>query len=183
MTRKTTHWTLEVIGILGLLVVLICIVKLLTVLNKTHAHAIDPIMYKYIGITPEIPWNEIYRRAKVKQLKGESICRRYLERRFGRPFPKIKPNWLKSPKTNRNLELDCYNSQLRIALEYDGIQHRMFTPYFHKKPSDFTEQLWRDQFKNHQCQLHGICLIRVPDTVAYAHIEEFIERELCSRNM
>ena len=34
-----------------------------------------------------------------------------------------KINWLRNPETNRNLELDFYFPEIKLAIEYDGIQH------------------------------------------------------------
>lgn len=178
--RNHPPWLLEVIGVIVLIIVGTILVKSLVIL-KDGADQSQPIVVvsnKYLGLTPDIPWDIIYRKAKVKQLKGETRCREYLERVFQRPFPKIRPDWLKNPRTSRNLEIDCYNPQLKLGLEYDGIQHRQYHPFFHRKMSDFTEQMWRDQFKNFQCKRQGVTLIRVPDTVTYNKIEAFIEGEL-----
>lgn len=57
-----------------------------------------------------------------------------------------------------------YDSRGRIAylLEFDGIQHFQFTPYFHKSKIDFRRQLEWDSKKNKFCLAKGIPLIRIP---------------------
>jgi hypothetical protein len=32
----------------------------------------------------------------------------------------VRPDFLKNPATGRNLEIDCFNNQLKIGLEYQG---------------------------------------------------------------
>ena len=70
------------------------------------------------------------KRVKIRKL-NETRCREYLEKFFNKPFPTIRPDWLKYPKTNKNLELDMYNAELKLACEYDGVQHTKFVPLFH----------------------------------------------------
>lgn len=52
--------------------------------------------------------------------KGEKRTREIIERITGRKFPSVRPNFLKNPKTGRNLELDMYNDSLKLAIEYNG---------------------------------------------------------------
>jgi len=110
--------------------------------------------------------------------KNEERCREIIQSIYNRPFKKIRPNFLKNPKTGRNLELDMYNEELKIAVEYNGIQHRTYAPYFHKSPTDYNDQVERDKFKERKCREIGILLITVPDTVRYNEIETFIKSEL-----
>ena len=44
-------------------------------------------------------------------------CREILESIYSVPFKPCRPNFLKNPKTGRNLELDGYNEELKIAFE------------------------------------------------------------------
>lgn len=104
------------------------------------------------------------RTARSKPLTGEERCRALLERWFRRPFPKVRPSWLINPKTGQPLELDCYNEELRLAVEFDGIQHAVEVPRFHPAPGDFEAQKYRDGIKDDVCERLGITLVRVPHT-------------------
>lgn len=115
-----------------------------------------------------------------KDSKGEVECRRILEKIFRRPFNKIRPNFLSNPVTdgNYNLEIDCYNDELKLGVEYDGIGHYKYTPFFHKNKEAFYNQKYRDELKNRMCKDNGIILIRVPYTVKHEDIEEYLVNEL-----
>lgn len=115
--------------------------------------------------------------------KHETRCRIIMENLFRSPFVSIRPDFLKYDKTGKNLELDAFNSDLMIALEYDGVHHRKFTEFFHKSEQDFIEQQERDKFKEDKCKELGITLIRVPDTVKYDNLEEYIKNELDIRGI
>lgn len=110
--------------------------------------------------------------------KGEHICREYLERRFKKPFPNIRPSWIVNPETGRKLELDCYNEELKLACEYNGAQHYKFVKAYHKTHEDFEKQLFRDKIKEEACVNHKVFLITVPYTVPAESIEPFIEMRL-----
>jgi len=90
----------------------------------------------------------------------EARCRAILETIFGKPFKKSKP--FKS--LGSLLEIDCYNKELRVGLEYDGIQHREFTPHFNNKKGRPVSE--RDQEKNRLCERYNIALIRISDREA-----------------
>lgn len=111
--------------------------------------------------------------------KGEIECRRVLENIFKMPFNKIRPSFLKNTVNDgHNLELDMYNDELKLALEYDGIQHHKFVPFFHKTQQDFLIQKYKDDMKNRMCKDEGIYLIRVPYTIKIDDIENYIIKEL-----
>lgn len=114
--------------------------------------------------------------------KSEEKCREILENIFKRPFRSVRPDFLKSPVTGRNLELDCYNPQLKLALEYDGRQHAKYTPRFHgdsqKGKWQFIYQVRKDDWKNKKCREEGICLIRVPHYVPFHKLESYIRKKL-----
>jgi hypothetical protein len=111
-----------------------------------------------------------------KESKGEAECRRVLQKIFGRPFLSQRPDFLRNPVTGGefNLELDCYNSELKLAVEYNGIQHYKYVPYFHKNHEHFMNQKYRDDMKRRMCKDNGIILIEVPYTVKIPDIEQYI---------
>ncbi|NQZ58906.1 MAG: carbohydrate-binding protein [Lentisphaeraceae bacterium] len=53
---------------------------------------------------------------------------------------------MRNPVTggSHNLEIDCYNDELRIGVEYQGRQHYSFNPRFHKNKEAFRNQQYRD---------------------------------------
>lgn len=120
-----------------------------------------------------------------KESKGENECRRVLESLYQKRFNKVRPKFLNNPVTggSNNLELDCYNEELGIAVEYDGRQHAEYTPYFHKNKEAFYNQQYRDYMKQQLCKENNIKLIKVPHTVNVNKIEEFLIRELRTQNL
>ena len=124
--------------------------------------------------------SEKSRAPQKKDSTGETICRKYLEKRFKRSFQKARPNFLRNPVTGGdfNLELDCFNPELRLALEYNGAQHYKYIPYFHKNKEAFLNQKYRDEMKRTKCKENGIHLIEVPYTVKPYDLEEYVDKEL-----
>jgi len=114
--------------------------------------------------------------------KHEVRCRRILEDLFHKPFTSIRPDFLRYV-TGKNLELDGYNEELQIAFEYQGIQHRQFTPLFHKTYSMFEKQLQRDEWKKQKCKEHNIILLEIPDTVRYDDLDEYITRLVTDKGL
>lgn len=120
------------------------------------------------------------KRRPPQESKGEVECRRVLEKIFGRPFIKARPNFLNNPVTggNFNLELDCYNEEMRLAVEYSGVQHYKYVPYFHKNKEAFLNQKYRDQMKRDLCAKHGVLLIEVSHEVKTEDIESYLRERL-----
>ena len=87
---------------------------------------------------------------------------------FDAKFTTQYPDWLEG------LELDGYNEELNIAFEYDGKQHYHFVRYFHRTKKAFEEQKERDAKKDRLCGENGVVLIRIPYTVKYGDIKEYI---------
>lgn len=128
---------------------------------------------------PHYP-TQYQRTTKPKDSKGETECRRVLEQTFRRPFDKARPDILNNPVTggNHNLELDCYNREMRLAVEYNGAQHYKYIPFFHSNKEAFLNQKYRDELKRRMCRDNGITLIEVPYTVKQQDIESFLLTEL-----
>lgn len=120
------------------------------------------------------------RRGGGGESKGEVECRRVMQKLFDKPFYKTRPRFLNNPVTfgMNNLELDCYNEELKIAVEYDGAQHYKYIPYFHKTYEAFLNQRYRDYMKEQMCKENNIRLIRVPYTVKIDKIESYLTTKL-----
>jgi hypothetical protein len=111
--------------------------------------------------------------------KGERKCKEFVEFITGKRFDKIRPDFLTNPVTGHALELDMYNEELRLAIEYNGAQHYRFNAMMHQNNRDrFQNQQYRDLLKKQMCQQHGIRLIEVPYTVSEDKIPEFLYDQL-----
>jgi len=124
---------------------------------------------------PEIP-DRSYVTAKDK--KHEAKCREVIQRLTGRQFRSVRPDFLKNPKTRRNLEIDCYNDELMLAIEYNGVQHYEWPNFLPMTYDQFLKQVERDALKRDLCERHGVYLIVVPYTIHYDSIEQYIISKL-----
>lgn len=106
---------------------------------------------------------------------SEYIAISAIEHLMGYPFPKIRPDWLRGDSSK--LELDGYNSELEIAIEYNGKQHYEYCDHFHRNPAKFQRRLRYDKIKRNVCKKRGIYLIVVPYTVEHNDICSFIANE------
>ena len=135
----------------------------------------------------EIPISSTPKRAPPKTSKGEIACKEALHQIFRKPFRKERPHFLKNPVTSDemndyNLEIDCYNDELKIGVEYNGVQHYKYTPFFHKNKEAFFNQKYRDEIKRTMCKENNILLIEVPYTVSNDMIYDFILNKLKENN-
>lgn len=109
---------------------------------------------------------------------GEQVSKDFLEKLFDMPFDKARPDWLRNPKSDRNLELDCYNEELGLALEYNGEQHYIWPNGFNMSFENFQAQRERDLFKRRRCKEEGVRLITVPYKVKPKDIPDYIYNKL-----
>ena len=107
---------------------------------------------------------------------NEERCRKIFENIFKEKFPNVRPLWLMNHETGFLLELDGYCQSLKLAFEYDGIQHYEYPNLFHRNQTEFNRQRNRDEMKNYKCKLYGVSLIRIKYDVE--NIESYIKREL-----
>lgn len=112
---------------------------------------------------------------KCKFFKKENICRYILEKMLNCEFKKIRPKWLKNPKTNRLLELDGYNENLKIGFEYDGEFHYSKNKSKKYTNSRLNSQKERDGIKDKLCEQNNIKLIRIPYFIKKNNIQEYIQ--------
>ncbi len=107
---------------------------------------------------------------------SETICRKFFEKVFKRPFPKSYPEWLINEKGNQ-MELDGYNKDLGLAFEYQGIQHRKKA--FNKTDDELKDIQKEDALKLKLCEKNGVILIQIPDDelLPYTKMQKYIEQE------
>jgi hypothetical protein len=101
-----------------------------------------------------------------------------MEELTGLPFDTVRPDFLRNPETGRNLEIDCYNDQLKIGVEYNGIQHYVYPNFTGQTYEQFIAQARRDQYKIRACDENGVYLIVVPYTVPNERIRDYIIEKL-----
>lgn len=116
-----------------------------------------------------------FKKPFIKESKGEIICKKAAEELFNKKFEKVRPEILKNDVTKHNLELDIYNNDLKLAIEYSGRQHYEYVPFFHKNHESFLNQRYRDEMKKNKCKEAGIKLIEVPYKVKHEDIPQFIK--------
>jgi len=110
-----------------------------------------------------------------RKSRGETQCKSFCEFYFQKPFGTSRPDFLKNPVTQENLELDVYNEELALAIEYNGEQHYHFNSFMHRDSRDrFQNQQYRDLIKKDLCAKKGICLIVVPYTVREEDIPAYL---------
>jgi hypothetical protein len=120
-------------------------------------------------------WNAIFTHIKnnkkwcpnCSHSRSEKLTRSIFEELTGLFFPSIRPDFLKNPETNCNLELDGYCDDLKLAFEYQGQQHYEFLEHFHKTPEDFINRQKLDRLKLKLCKDHEISVILIPYTFSY----------------
>ena len=92
--------------------------------------------------------------------RPERLVRLFFEQMFGKPFPRVRPKWLRNT-TGASLELDGYCEELGLAFEHQGTQH------YRAQSGRFAQQHLairkRDERKRAICRKRGVTLIEVPD--------------------
>ena len=115
------------------------------------------------------------RKPSPPRSKGEKECKIAAEKIYGVPFVSVWPDWLRNPSTGRCLELDLYNEELKLAIEFHGRQHYVYTPFYQKNGySDFIKQVERDNVKLDICDRNNVYVITVPYNCPTNQIENYI---------
>jgi hypothetical protein len=113
----------------------------------------------------------------------ENICRNIFQIIFNKEFKKIRNlNWLIN-KEGYNLELDGFNSDLKLAFEYNGIQHYKFIPFFHNTIYEFNKLKDHDKLKHELCYLNNVKLISIPYNISILELVDFIYKKLDDYNI
>ncbi|NVM28771.1 MAG: hypothetical protein HWN65_08005 [Candidatus Helarchaeota archaeon] len=113
---------------------------------------------------------------------NEQISLKSLEMIFNKKFSKFRPDWLINNQGNQ-MELDGYNEELALAIEYQGVQHYKYHKFFHKSMKDYKQRKANDKLKRELCNKNGITLIEVPYTVERDKIQDYIINECKKKNV
>lgn len=110
--------------------------------------------------------------------RGESISREVIEQLTNLPFPLSRPVGLISPKTKRQLSLDMYNQETKIAFEYHGQgvhnNHRNTGRY--SNPQKYQRTIEIDQEKMELCKSLGIKLVIIDGFDKYVSEKDVVDR-------
>jgi hypothetical protein len=108
---------------------------------------------------------------------GEELVRATLQEAF--PNHKFirtrKPEWL------CGLELDGYNEELKLAFEYNGIQHYNNVDYHHGSVEKLEKQKENDMLKAEYCRMQEVHLMVVPYTVKFKNIRSFVREYITTK--
>jgi len=118
--------------------------------------------------------SKIYKHERFTHLCLEYIC--------NTKFFKLRPRWLKNEAGNL-MELDIYNKELKLAVEYNGIQHYKFAEFFHDTQEIFEKRLKDDILKEKLCKENNIKLIIVPYTIKMNKIYDYVINQLYKHNI
>lgn len=114
----------------------------------------------------------------INKSRGEKLCGQILSNLTQMDFMTVRIEELKNPLTGEPLELDCYNEDLKLGLEYQGPQHYHYPNWTNNTLQAFKEQIFRDEYKRQKCHEIGISLIEVPYTIPTEELEEYILEKL-----
>ena len=178
LTPANAAITLAEIGWLVAFIVVMLIILHMSATNTAASASLPEVPLHSSNVNMQLPLAATNLPTPSVQRTGELETRAALERLFGKPFPKIRPSWLVNSETNRRLELDCWNEEVRVAVEYSGLQHFVFPNPFHRTLEEFQAQQRRDATKVKICRERGIYLVIVPHTVSRAHIQAFLRQQL-----
>jgi hypothetical protein len=112
--------------------------------------------------------------------RGERITRAIFESLFGKPFPKVRPSWLRTARGTQ-LELDGYCEELGVAFEHQGGQH--YSTKYLSPSHDLAAIQKRDRRKRLLCRRRGVRLLAVPDLSDRLRVDNAKDYilQLCSR--
>ena len=139
--------------------------------NKTEKNKTDNIL------SVKNQESEIKAQSPGRTSKGELECKRVLEEFLETEIKKVRPDFLKSKYSGKNLEIDCYCEKYKIGVEYNGQQHYE-NVYPGQTSLDFQKGVRNDALKKKLCKDAGVFLIEVPYFIPHNEIENFIVKEL-----
>jgi len=115
--------------------------------------------------------------------RSEQTCRECIEELTGELFPNNRNiDWLINPKTNKNLEIDCCNMEIKVGIEYNDHVNK----YYQQSNVDHNNQKERDLIKQKLCKTNNFLLLYVSVDYNYTNkqkMKEYIKNLLVENNM
>lgn len=103
---------------------------------------------------------EVFPDKNIKYFKQEQFfINKIAEWLNEQPILQCKFEWLTNPSTNKQFVIDAYFPKYNLAIEYNGIQHYKFQPYFHKTQEQFKYKQSIENTKLNLIKAKGINLI------------------------
>ena len=93
---------------------------------------------------------------------------------------KVRPKWIINPKTNRRLEIDIYDLDNKVCIEYNGAQH--YDPKKNQE-QDGNTQIFRDTVKRKCCKENNMELFEIPYCIEYNLIVVYLMFEIKKRKL
>jgi len=113
---------------------------------------------------------------------SERISRDIFEQLLNHPFPKARPSWLRNDRGHQ-MELDGYSHVLRVAFEYQGVQHYAPVALFHRGTKTLMRRNADDKKKHSLCREHSVTLVDIPYTVPLDDVPEYVFRAIHDRGL
>lgn len=113
---------------------------------------------------------------KCKESKGEKFINTFLDKN---KIDYIREYKFKDLKNILNLRVDFYLPEKNLVIEFDGEQHYIYSPDFHRNFCDFIKARQRDKLKDKYCEENNIKLLRLRNIRNPKKIEEELNKILC----
>lgn len=112
---------------------------------------------------------------KHPRSRSEAEVVRYLEEITGEKFPTAYPKWL--IWRGSNLELDGYNQDLGVALEFSGPLHTKWYPQM-ESYADYFDRVTKDIVKKRLCKRHNVHLMVIDASLPARHWRDYVKSRL-----
>lgn len=112
---------------------------------------------------------------KHPRSKSEAACIKILEDLTGKEFPTVNPSWL--VWKGKTLELDGYNDELKLALEFSGPLHTKWNPRF-EPYEQYYDRITKDVVKLRTCKRHKVNLIVIDMSLPRIHWRNYLMSRL-----
>jgi hypothetical protein len=156
-------------------IIFIIIIAILTAILIKNRYFTADVVYEFIGGGERRRKHIVKDLDKYPRSKSEKLIIDILENITAKKFPTVRPAWL--VYNGSQLELDGYNEELKLAIEFSGPQHVKWTPG--AEPYEkYYERIMRDVAKRDLCDREGVILIVVDSSLPRHHWRSYLKSRL-----